>query len=324
MLNSQGLDRGKRFKIPVLDIFSLHVKDTIVEVLDLIPVKVGINVMTVYLLKIGDTFSWVDFNGYTLKEKHASGFLYRADIKGFAESKDFHYIFDFLSIPVLKSDKSLSNPEDLFNLKIRLSGVDLSEYPLLNEGRQVLKGDFLEISKENIEELKDRTYKLPYKNKDLEPFLKPTPFVQSDHHTVIYNARKFVDIEKNSFRLARYLTSNLYLTITKAPLSRLYTAMDIFKTRSGESNEHTVLFTSFARAGGLPTRMVGGLVYRKGYFYYHAWPEIWLDKWVPVDPTLSQFPADVTHVRLMEGDIDKLASLGGIIKDIRIDIIGAK
>jgi hypothetical protein len=70
--------------------------------------------------------------------------------------------------------------------------------------------------------------------------------------------------------------------------------------------------------------MVGGLVYRKGYFYYHAWPEIWLDKWVPVDPTLSQFPADVTHIRLMEGDIDKLASLGGIIKDIRIDIIGAK
>jgi hypothetical protein len=38
---------------------------------------------------------------------------------------------------------------------------------------------------------------------------------------------------------------------------------------------------------------------------------------------MGQFPADVTHIRLMEGDIDKLASLGEIIKNIKIDIVGA-
>jgi len=99
--------------------------------------------------------------------------------------------------------------------------------------------------------------------------------------------------------------------------------MEIFKTRTGDCNEHTVLFTAFARASGLPTRMVGGLVFRYGFFYYHVWPEVWFNEWVPVDPTLGQFPADVTHIRFVEGDIDKIASFGNIIKNIKIDIIEA-
>ncbi len=323
MLFAQGLEKGKRFNVPVLDIFSLKVTDTVVEVQELIPVKVGININTAYLLKIGKNLSWISDGGNTLKEQNPSGFVYMAETEDSAKSKGPHYIFDYLSVPALKSNKLLSNPEDLSRLKIRLSGIKVSEYPLLNEGRQVLKGDFLEISKEKVEELKERNYELPYQGNDLKPYLGPTPFVQSDHHTIIYNAKKFAGIEKNAFKLARFLTSNLYLTITKMPTSSMMTAMDIFKTHKGESNEHTVLFTSFARAGGLPARMVGGLVYCKGHFYYHAWPEVWLDRWVAVDPTMGQFPADVTHIRLMEGDINTLAALGGIIGNLRIDIMEA-
>lgn len=69
--------------------------------------------------------------------------------------------------------------------------------------------------------------------------------------------------------------------------------------------------------------MVGGLVFRQGYFYYHAWPEVWFDGWVPVDPTLGQFPADVTHIRFVTGDIDKIASFGNIIKNLKIDVVEA-
>ena len=59
-----------------------------------------------------------------------------------------------------------------------------------------------------------------------------------------------------------------------------------------------------ARALGLPARVAVGLVYLRGAFYYHAWPEVYvaqsptLGQWLPVDPTLNQFPADATHVRL--------------------------
>ncbi len=323
MLFAQGIEKGKRFNIPVLNIFSMKVEDTVVEVQELIPVKVGINVNTAYKLKIGESLSWISDRGNTMKEEPFQGLVYFAESESEAKSKDNKQIFDFLSLPVLLAEKQLSNTEALSYFKVRLSGFNLDEYPLLNGGRQVLRGDVLEIKREKTEALKEATYDLPYADKDMEPFLSPTPFAQSDHHTIVYNAKKFLDIEKHAFRLARFLTSNLYMSTRKRPMSQLNTSMDLFKTRVGESNEHTVLFAAFARATGMPTRMVGGLVYRGGYFYYHAWIEAWFGRWVPADPTLSQFPADVTHIRFLEGDIDKIASFGGAIKNIRIDIIEA-
>ena len=38
-----------------------------------------------------------------------------------------------------------------------------------------------------------------------------------------------------------------------------------------------------------------------GRFYYHAWAEVMLQRWVGVDPTLGQFPTDATHLRLVTG-----------------------
>ena len=50
----------------------------------------------------------------------------------------------------------------------------------------------------------------------------------------------------------------------------------------------------------------------RGGFYYHAWPEVYVEErgralWLPVDPTLNQFPADATHVRLARGGLDRQA-----------------
>ena len=71
-----------------------------------------------------------------------------------------------------------------------------------------------------------------------------------------------------------------------------------------------------ARALGLPARIAVGLVYLRGAFYYHAWPEVFVDGgraaaacWLPVDPTLNQFPADATHVRLARGGLDRQAAI---------------
>jgi hypothetical protein len=241
VLFAQGLEKGKRFSVPVFNIMTMKAEKTVFEVLELIPVKLGINVDTAYKLKMGGTLSWVSSRGSTMKEQDSSGLVYFSETESVARSKEKNLIFDYLSLPVQKSEKQLTRPEDLSKLTIRLSGLDLSDYPLLNEGRQVLKGDVVEISRENIEILKEAAYDLPYKDKDLEPFLAPTAFVQSDHHTIIYNARKFVGVEKNAFRLARFLTSNLYLTMTKMPLAQVPTSMDVFHEAAGESNEHTVL-----------------------------------------------------------------------------------
>jgi transglutaminase-like putative cysteine protease len=82
-----------------------------------------------------------------------------------------------------------------------------------------------------------------------------------------------------------------------------------------------------ARAAGLPARIAVGLVYTRGAFFYHAWPEVYLDEgrgrglWLPVDPTLNEFPADATHVRLARGGLAKQAAILPLIGKIKMTIV---
>ena len=64
-----------------------------------------------------------------------------------------------------------------------------------------------------------------------------------------------------------------------------------------------------------------------GAFYYHAWPEVYIDEgrdrglWLPVDPTLNQFPADTTHLRLARGGLDKQAAILPMMGRLKIDVL---
>ena len=77
----------------------------------------------------------------------------------------------------------------------------------------------------------------------------------------------------------------------------------------------------------MPARIAVGLVYLRGAFYYHAWPEVYVTEadgrglWLPVDPTLNQFPADPTHVRLARGGLDKQAVILTVIGRARMAIL---
>ncbi len=65
-------------------------------------------------------------------------------------------------------------------------------------------------------------------------------------------------------------------------------------------------------------------VYVRGAFYYHAWPEIFIEErvnrghWLPVDPTFNQFPADATHFRLARGGLDKQAAIIPMIGNVKL------
>ena len=80
-----------------------------------------------------------------------------------------------------------------------------------------------------------------------------------------------------------------------------------------------------ARAVGLPARIAAGIVYSdQSYggdgFFYHAWPEVWLGRWIAIDPTFGQFPADATHIKLVEGDLDQQIALIRVVGKLDIEI----
>jgi transglutaminase-like putative cysteine protease len=113
----------------------------------------------------------------------------------------------------------------------------------------------------------------------------------------------------------------MYTTLAKEPSLGVPTALGVLERQKGDCNEHAVLFTALARAAGLPARIAAGVVYLNGAFYYHAWSEVWLGQWVSMDPVLHQFPADATHVKLVQGGPEAHLTLLQVIGRLGIEVV---
>ena len=104
-----------------------------------------------------------------------------------------------------------------------------------------------------------------------------------------------------------------------------FSALDVLRTRRAECQGHSALFAALARALGIPTRVVNGLVYSEAHqgFLFHTWTTVHLaGRWVPVDPTFAQFPADATHVELLFGEEPAaLLPLAGIVGHVRARVL---
>ena len=162
---------------------------------------------------------------------------------------------------------------------------------------------------------------------DLERYRGAEVFLESDAPEIRAEADKAAAGATNPRLRAERLARHVHAIVEKRPTVSLPSALEVLKTRVGDCNEHTALYVAMARSLGLPARIAVGLVYLRGAFYYHAWPEVWIAEtpgrglWLPVDPTLNQFPADATHVRLARGGLDRQAAIVGLIGRARLDIL---
>ena len=102
------------------------------------------------------------------------------------------------------------------------------------------------------------------------------------------------------------------------------TVYDTLRERRGDCTEFADLYTTLARAIGLPARTVVGLVYRadEQAFAAHAWNEVAIDQtWRGVDPTWGATRLDATHLRLP--DDWALAALAQL-PDIKFRVLEAR
>ncbi|MGE5817208.1 MAG: transglutaminase-like domain-containing protein [Deltaproteobacteria bacterium] len=161
------------------------------------------------------------------------------------------------------------------------------------------------------------------RDRRLSSYLEATPFTQSDHPRIRALAQQIVAGESDARKAALRIKDWVYVQIAKEPTVSIPNALEVLRTRKGDCNEHTVLFNALARAAGIPARTAVGVVYLRGAFYYHAWSEVWLGEWVTLDSVLNQFPADVTHIKFIEGEIDRQIDILQLIGNLKIDVIEA-
>ena len=164
-----------------------------------------------------------------------------------------------------------------------------------------------------------------------EEYLEPTLFLPSGHADIKAKAADVLDGVEDRRSAVAVLNDWVYGYLIKAPTIGVPNALEVLQVGQGDCNEHTALFVALARAAGMPARIAAGLVYSErigeGGFYYHAWPEVWLGEdagWVTADPTFGQFPADATHVKIVEGDLDKQVEIMGVMGRVSFHLVEAR
>jgi transglutaminase-like putative cysteine protease len=272
---------------------------------------------------------WIDTLGNTLIESVREGLvttkaedpkLLGPYVGALAVSKK-DLIYDFSLVRVYPPIRDLAK---LAGLTIEVSGWS-DALPLLQEGGQSAeKSGEGRIVIKTGSSVSSPAAPVPVVTK--ESYLKPADKIESDAPEIAAKAKELKTGKKDAREIARTLAT-WTADWLKDTIEDGGGALVSLKERSGNCQTHARLYTALARAAGIPTRFVSGLVYQEGKgFLYHSWTESLLgDAWVAVDPTYSQLPADPTHIKFFEGsDQDDMAPIIAIIGRIRITVQEAK
>ena len=149
------------------------------------------------------------------------------------------------------------------------------------------------------------TVKLPVTRPDLRQYLQPSDLAQSQDPQLRAQAEAIVGAEADAWQAAVKLLNWVNQRMKKVSSEpRPVTATEILKSLSGDCTEHAILYAALAQAVGLPVKLAAGLAYADGAYHYHAWDEVFVGRWVEVDPTWGEQTVDAGHLQISSGALD--------------------
>lgn len=320
-----GLKAGKKYRLPIFDPATLSIREDYITVEAREDMKLGGMLVPTY--RVRDEYagitatSWINPDTGTVKGLGPMDMTFLRETKEQAMGmpEGGYRPMDLTSLTTIKATGiHVDEPRQVNYFKVRLSGADLSSLDVKG-GRQVFKKGILTVAGEDVSALEP--VKLPVSAQDLDRFLAPEPFIQSDDPKIVAKAKEITSGEDDALKAAGKICDWVYRSMEKKVTGGIPNADEVLRTLSGDCNEHTVLFTALARAAGIPARMNGGVVLMDGSFYYHAWPEIYAGRWVAVDPTFGQFPADATHIRLIQGGLDRYVDVVKLFGKLKVEVL---
>jgi transglutaminase-like putative cysteine protease len=271
------------------------------------------------------TTAWITDTGEVLREESQLGLMSVRETPEVAQRMAISrgITGDLLEasavVPRNTTKQRIDDGRDVRRIRLQVEGADLSGPDLQGAGQSVAG---------NVLEIRDaRSIRPSAAEPGLERYLRAEPLIESDDPGIRAEAEAAVAGTKGPRAVAERLTRAVNAMLDKKPTVSLPSAREVLRTKVGDCNEHTALYVAMARSIGLPSRIAVGLAYTRGAFFYHAWPEVYLDEgggrglWLPVDPTFNQFPADATHIRLARGGLDRQAAILPMIGRITMTIV---
>lgn len=213
----------------------------------------------------------------------------------------------------LKSDRKLGRASALHELEVELLALADAKSPeLMNTVNQSVTRN--ESGSVTVRITRGGSQPQPASETDRTENLKPTLRYPAEHEEVQKLATKAIAGATSDADKVKKLLRFTDLHIRDSYEVEALTVMDLLKSRKGECSAHALLFTTLARAAGIPAREAGGWLYMDDTYQAfggHAWNEVILDgHWVPVDVIFQQIQLDAGHIQSHAGETDGKAIEG--------------
>ncbi|MDG2308700.1 MAG: transglutaminase-like domain-containing protein [Candidatus Binatia bacterium] len=266
-------------------------------------------------VRIGETHqgieatAWIAEDGSTIREEATLGFRLQreapevavANIEGSAP-------VDLATENRIPLSGTIEQPREASHLRLAVGGEAAGRIPD-DPPRQRIANGILEIERESLRGAAPGDHATMVE----AAYTEPSAFIESEAPEIVAQALQIVGGETDPGRKARLLVDWVRGALTQEMSVTIPSARAVLESKTGDCNEHAVLLAALARATGIPTRVVAGVVYAEDGFYYHAWNELWLGRWVSADAIFGQFPADATHVKFLEGGPERHLELADIV-----------
>ena len=341
LLYLPDLQPGVTYTLDILDPLSLDTHKAKITVTGMESYEYGGKPIDTYVVETqyqGISFtSWVTESGEVLKEATPLGWTLLREDRDVAvdfRAADFGSRRDIAKLVAVPSDVQISEPELTRELEAYVTGIDLDRFQLDGAGQRLVDAQTGLIRIEMKSPQATRNVPVHTTNESLAEFLVPTLFVQSDDDDIRDLAAEIAGDETYSLRMAERINQWLFENIRKKITFSLPSVVEVLETREGDCNEHTVLFVALARSLNIPSRLAIGLVYHKGHFYYHAWPEVYVGEWVGLDAKWlavykrsGEYYTDATHIKLGDSALDEGIfqemgqAMSEVIGNMKLDIL---
>lgn len=273
-----------------------------------------------------ETLSWINTEGHLLRQETLFGWVMEScpaeEALALGHSSASSDMLTSLAVPVTGPADRLPSAT---SARLTLSGAPLQPSGLDSHRQSILS------SSTNSTVLLVHADTLPASGlprgdlpPDVQPFLSPSAFIQSDDSRMIDRANTITGPWTNSLTASLAIYDWVYKTVQKAPTVSLPSALDVLLKPEGDCNEHTYLFVALARAAGIPAKIRVGLTLQNGMFYYHAWPSVYVGRWLDMDPTLNYKAVGADHISLFEGELAEQMKLMGVVGRLKVEITEIK
>ena len=320
-LLQNDLEVGEKFKIPYFDPVTMSGRESIIE-------YKGLNKELIYeqgriykLHHFVEIISgiriniYLDEKGKVIKETSPAGFVFISEPE--FRATDIVYkgteVLSSVSVPAIGKLPDIS---ELSSIRYRLKIPEDTTFDL-DQDRQTYQDNILVINKENVP---SESLAACSGN---ENELRSTVYIQSDNPFIKQQAESIVKSVTNDLEKVMALAQWVYTNLEKKPVLSIPDALSTLRSKVGDCNEHAALFAALSRSLSIPTRVVAGVTYHGGMFYYHAWNEVCLGgEWISLDTTKNQLPADLTHIKFVQGETNEQIKIGALLGRLKIEVLG--